>query len=224
MNEDEDEIRIPSTLPAAPTPSVSSSLIEMPLTTSASHSETLSGTATSADLTSAFPDFDTSSAILAPTLRMRTRNKGTVNTATATTTNIEMDSEGDSSSLFDSYMYTYPYLSSHQNGQTEAGSSSVSTSSTSGLTPPIWSPSESVPGSRSRSLSSTHTSSFGSEESSGHSFLVLDDGGDEGQDGDDDIQHLPQILMMPAEDKMDTVIHPEVSLLGPPGHEPEAEK
>ena len=128
---------------------------------------TLSGSETMSPISiSTFPDINTN-AILAPTLRSRTRMK-TMDAATTASVNLDIETD-DSPSCLDLFLYTYPYPSSRQNGEMER-LASLSIPSVSDSTPPAsvtCSPSESTSVSRSRSFSSTHTTlSFGSESES----------------------------------------------------------
>ena len=218
--------------PQSPTPSVTvaaaTSLIEMARAISVSDLSSMAP--------SAFPDSiaaDFSSAILAPTLRTRTRTARTINTASIATSVI-MDSEVDDSS--DSYSYTHPYPPPRRNGETGVESERtlfVSTSSTSGLTPPLsawdsrWSPSDSTSVSRSRSLSSTYTTLSFESESEVSCPRSSVNGDDEvhfsSRYGNNIRHHQPltriiqsPMLMKSAEEATDTILHPQVSVLGSP--------
>jgi len=238
----EDEMRIPP--PTQPQPPATP-----PKAIPVSDPRTMSDITTSATFTSAFPDsitIDTSSAILAPTLRTRTRTTtGTgVPAATTTTTSVNtVDNEADDASLFGSYLYTYLYHHPPSSRHDLERSPTPSVFPSSATTPPVsatrgsrWSPSaESVSVSRSRSLSSTYTSLSFELESESSSSLGGDDDDDQahhisGGRYNSHSQHQPPppppppprinsppiMLIKSTEETLDTLSHSEVSVLGSP--------
>ena len=204
INNDEDETlrpRSPISTPPPPPEAVSTatSLVEMAHAIS-SGSRTISGNIP----TSPLPD----NAVLAPTVRTRTRAMKTINIAVT-----NMDDEADDPS----HSYIFPYPSSPAS-EVES-SPSISASSPSRLTPPVsatdsrWSP---VSVSRSRSLSSTYTTlSFESESEVSSCPRSSSEGDDEAYISlhHNNSQPPPQNMQAPKSSTTDTG---KVSVIGSP--------